>query len=67
VSEIPEDIDAIATDIVRKPCDPDGDPDYEMYERIARALMAERERVAGIAARMVRFAFDYPAAIRSPK
>jgi hypothetical protein len=46
VSEIPDDIDAIATDIVRAPLE--GEEDFELYLRIARAIMDERERCMGI-------------------
>lgn len=45
---IPEDIDRIATDLVRADYSGDDDPDWKMYESIARALMAERERCAKI-------------------
>lgn len=42
MSEIPEDIDRIATDIVREPFGPDEDAEYGLYLRIAKALLAER-------------------------
>jgi hypothetical protein len=47
VSEIPEDIDKIATDIVRNPLE--GEEDFELYLRVARAIATERERCAKIA------------------
>lgn len=46
---IPEDIDRIATDIVRAQCGTEDDPEWQMYLAIARAILAERERCAQIA------------------
>lgn len=47
MGEIPEDIDRIATDIVRMPLG--DDPEWETYKAIARAILAERKRCAEIA------------------
>lgn len=45
---IPEDIDKIATAIVRMEFGPDDDTDWETYLAIAKAIKAERERCMGI-------------------
>ena len=46
---IPEDIDRIATDLVRADYSGDHDPEWAMYKAIAGALAAERERCAKLA------------------
>ena len=48
-TDIPEDIDRIATDIVRAQCGTEDDPEWQMYLAIARAILAERERCRLIA------------------
>ncbi|OVE94475.1 hypothetical protein B7W85_13060 [Allorhizobium ampelinum] len=50
MTKIPDDIDLIATGIVRNasPASADVDPDYELYLSIAKAILAERERCAAI-------------------
>lgn len=45
-SEIPEDIDRIATNLVRADYSGDDEPEFKMYLAIAQALLAERERAA---------------------
>lgn len=45
--EIPDDIDRTATDIVQMRMG--DDPEWETYVAIARAILAERKRCAGVA------------------
>lgn len=49
MTEVPEDIDRVATEIARSPMPTDCDADFELYLRIAKAIKAERERCAKIA------------------
>lgn len=44
MSEIPEDIDRIASDIVRADYSADAEPDYAFYLAIAKAILADRQR-----------------------
>ncbi|TGV15804.1 hypothetical protein EN816_00700 [Mesorhizobium sp. M8A.F.Ca.ET.173.01.1.1] len=48
MSDIPEDIDLIATAIVRTSYTNEQDGDWELYSAIARAILAERERATSI-------------------
>lgn len=44
IEDIPEDIDQIASAIVKNPYAGDDEPDFQLYLAIARAIQAERNR-----------------------
>jgi hypothetical protein len=50
----PEDIDQIATSIVRKQYGPDDDSEWETYKAIAEALITERKNFAELLMQMSR-------------